>query len=214
MVVCSYLHYLPEHFLATWAMFGLAGAVLVALLSTSAFRFLYMNPTLTKWQYKSSGKFPSAHYVREEIYQTFKGVFFATFFPALSMHLRKESYMKGYCPADVTGEADQEYYFSVLRYCWEFVLIVGITDQASPQVLQPDALRGDRRRAVRQLRARVAAVLPPALSHPELEHAVPHLYPLLLQLGHLPALRVRGGLDFSVGPPVDQHLVSALRAPR
>mmetsp|Transcript_9198 Transcript_9198/g.22556 ORF Transcript_9198/g.22556 Transcript_9198/m.22556 type:complete len:389 (-) Transcript_9198:1129-2295(-) len=127
---CQYvLTQMPSSFFGIWLGLFMAGLFSIFTLSTLAFRKLYSQPTFASWQYKSSGKYPSVGYVRKEMYQTLKGVIFATILPALSIYLRNEPYMQGYCPADIADKPEEEQYFlSYSRLLFEFCVVVLATD--------------------------------------------------------------------------------------
>jgi lathosterol oxidase len=130
-MICAVTQFLPEHFVFLWLASGVGAGLAVLLGSGISFCKLY-KPDYKLWLYKSNARYPTAQMVRAEILQTYKGVFFASIFPALSLHYRDS--MLGYCPAQVEPSDDANSFAwvlardSLLRVALEIILIVTITD--------------------------------------------------------------------------------------
>lgn len=84
------------HFLLTWLVLTLAGFGLTMLMSGTLFYIYYARPSFETWQYKSSPQFPKPAMVRREVLQMLKGIYTATFCPALALHLVNAGWSHAY----------------------------------------------------------------------------------------------------------------------
>jgi lathosterol oxidase len=75
------------NFLLTWLVLTLVGFALTMGMSGALFALSYWKPSLSSWQRKSNPQYPKPAMVRREILQTLKGIYTATFCPALALHL-------------------------------------------------------------------------------------------------------------------------------
>eukprot|EP01066_Platyproteum_vivax_P006399 Platyproteum_vivax@DN21_c0_g1_i1.p2 len=95
MVLCELTE--NSSFLVQWSV--LVGLALISVLglSCSVFRLLYINPTYEIWKWKSSPNYPSSEKVRDEVFQTLKGVTIAALPPAMTIWLQVNGMSKGFC---------------------------------------------------------------------------------------------------------------------
>lgn len=84
------------NFLTTWAVLTVLAFVMMMLMSGTLFLRYYARPTFETWQWKSNPEFPPATLVRREVLQMLKGIYTATFCPALALHLVNAGWSKAY----------------------------------------------------------------------------------------------------------------------
>eukprot|EP00039_Didymoeca_costata_P018326 m.333045 g.333045 ORF g.333045 m.333045 type:complete len:292 (+) comp17054_c0_seq1:109-984(+) len=85
------------NFMTTWMVLMLLGFLSQLVFSGTVFYKYYVNPSFEQWQRKSNPKYPAPEVVRMEIVQMLKGLFSATFCPALSLFLSRMGLTHGYC---------------------------------------------------------------------------------------------------------------------
>ena len=138
-MLCYLVQFLEAlSFWQIWLLVQAATIVVIYLSSGYAFYKLYAPSQVShsKWQYKSSEKFPSVLTVRKEIEKTSKGAIFATILPSLSIYLRDEKYMHCYCGEKNGGlsgnDSDAIAFFpsgeEMLRRIFQFAVVVAFTD--------------------------------------------------------------------------------------
>jgi len=69
---------------------------MTALMSGTLFGLYYWRPTFATWRRKSNPEFPKPSMVRGEVLQMMKGIFTATFCPALALHLVNAGWSHAY----------------------------------------------------------------------------------------------------------------------
>ena len=84
------------NFLITWIALTAMAFVLLMLMSGTLFYRYYHRPSFEDWQQKSNPEFPPPALVRREVLQMLKGVYTATFCPALALHLVDVGWSKAY----------------------------------------------------------------------------------------------------------------------
>jgi len=75
------------NFLLTWLVLTIVAFGLTMAMSGALFARYYWRPTFEHWRQKSSPQYPKPAMVRREILQMLKGIYTATFCPALALHL-------------------------------------------------------------------------------------------------------------------------------
>lgn len=84
------------NFVTTWIVLSVLAFALMMVMSGSLFLRYYARPTFETWQRKSNPEFPDPAMVRREVLQMLKGMYTATFCPALALHLVNEGWSKAY----------------------------------------------------------------------------------------------------------------------
>jgi lathosterol oxidase len=84
------------NFFITWIVLTVIAFVLTMLMSGTLFYRYYHRPSFADWQRKSNPEFPDPALVRREVLQMLKGIYTATFCPALALHLVDAGWSKAY----------------------------------------------------------------------------------------------------------------------
>ncbi len=84
------------NFFTTWLVLTVLAFVMTLFMSGTLFFLYYFRPTFESWQRKSNPEFPPVTMVRREVLQMLKGIFTATFCPALALHLVDAGWSKAY----------------------------------------------------------------------------------------------------------------------
>jgi len=84
------------NFFTTWAALTALAFVMMMLMSGTLFLRYYARPTFETWRWKSNPEFPAPALVRREVLQMLKGIYTATFCPALALHLVNAGWSKAY----------------------------------------------------------------------------------------------------------------------
>jgi lathosterol oxidase len=122
-MICVLLQYIPENFFAIWAIMAVSAGIVINLGSGLTFRWLYVNASYDKWQYKSNAKFPSPAAVRDEALTTWKAVVHATAWPSLAIYFRSSSWTHGYCPQDPDyDEVSAAAFSNVIQFLFIFLI--------------------------------------------------------------------------------------------
>jgi len=106
------------NFVTTWLALTAVGYIILMLMSGSLFYFFYVNPTYEQWRFKSNPKFPEPSIVRKEIITMTKGLFSATFCPALALYLAQHGLSQAYC-----GTTDGKNEYGLGYHVFSFFLI-------------------------------------------------------------------------------------------
>lgn len=75
------------NFFLTWLVLTVVAFGLTMAMSGALFARYYWRPTFETWQHKSSPQYPKPAMIRREILQMLKGIYTATFCPAVALHL-------------------------------------------------------------------------------------------------------------------------------
>jgi lathosterol oxidase len=84
------------NFFTTWLALSVLAFAMMMVMSGGLFLRYYHRPTFEAWQQKSNPAFPPAALVRREVLQMLKGIYTATFCPALALHLVNAGWSKAY----------------------------------------------------------------------------------------------------------------------
>jgi hypothetical protein len=84
------------NFFTTWLALSVLAYLLMLVMSGTLFYRYYARPTFETWQRKSNPEFPDPTMVRREVLQMLKGIYTATFCPALALHLVNAGWSKAY----------------------------------------------------------------------------------------------------------------------
>jgi lathosterol oxidase len=84
------------NFVITWLVLTALAFALTMVMSGALFFLYYWKPSFESWQRKSNPKFPEPSMVRREVLQMIKGIYTATLFPALALHLVNAGWSKAY----------------------------------------------------------------------------------------------------------------------
>src|SRR5262245_52021303 len=84
------------NFFLTWLILTVLAFALMMAMSGALFRLYYWRPTFETWRRKSNPAFPKPEMVRREVLLMLKGIYTATFCPALALHLVDPGWSKAY----------------------------------------------------------------------------------------------------------------------
>jgi lathosterol oxidase len=84
------------NFVTTWLALTVLAFAMTMLMSGVLFVRYYLRPTFETWQRKSNPQFPKPVMVRREVLQMLKGIYTATFCPAVALHLVDAGWSRAY----------------------------------------------------------------------------------------------------------------------
>lgn len=84
------------NFFTTWLALTVVAFALTMMMSGTLFFLYYWRPTFEKWQRKSNPQFPKPLMIRREVLQMLKGIYTATFCPAVALHLVDAGWSQAY----------------------------------------------------------------------------------------------------------------------